>query len=71
MDENAKIKDQLIQKLKTISQDRDFLLSVINAAWHIDDRKKIITFIDGGKDATFENVILLALTLYDEREKGQ
>lgn len=70
MGDDAKIKDQLIQKLKTISQDQDFLLSVINAAWHIEDRKKLITFIDTGKDVSYENVILLALTLYEEREES-
>ena len=70
MGEKAKIKDQLIQKLKTISQDPDFILSVINAAWHIDDRKKIIAFIDDGKDVTYESIILLALTLYEEREEN-
>lgn len=66
---NDSIKQQLIERLKTISQDTDFLLSVINAAWHDEDRKQIIAFIDGGKDVTYENVILLALTLYEEREE--
>lgn len=68
MDEKAKIKNELIDKLKTVSEDKDFLLSVTNAAWHIEDRKKIIRFIDAGKDVTYENLILLALTLYEERE---
>ena len=68
MDEKIKIKNELIKKLKTVSEDREFLLSVINAALHIEDRKKIIRFIDAGKDVTYENLILLALTLYEERE---
>lgn len=67
----AEIKNQLVEKLKTISEDQEFLLSVINAAWHTEDRKKMIAFIDDGEDVTYENVILLALTLYEEREETE
>ena len=71
MDEEIKIKNELIKRLKTLSEDRDFLLSVVNAAWHIEDRKKIIEFVDIEKEVTYENVILLALTLYEERDQTQ
>lgn len=69
MDERQQIKNQLVNKLKTISEDREFILSVINSARHTDDRKAVIEYIDNGKDVSYENVILLALTLYEEREK--
>ena len=69
MNEQMIIKNELIKKLKTLSKDRDFLLSVVNTAWHIEDRKEIIRFIDAGKAVTYESVILLALTLYEERDK--
>lgn len=68
MDEQIRIKNELIEKLKTVSEDREFLLSVINSARHIDDRKTIIKFIDNGKDVTYENLILYALTLYEARK---
>lgn len=69
MGEETKVKIELVLKLQTISTDRDFLLSVINYAQNIEDRKTVIKFIDDGKDVTYENVILLALTLYEEREQ--
>lgn len=69
MDEQTKIKDKLIEKLKTISDDREFLLSVINSARHIEDRKTVIYFIDNAENATYEDVILLALTLYEKRNE--
>lgn len=67
MIEREKIKAKLLDKLKTISEDKDFLLSIINLAWHDDDRKTVISFIDAGEEATYENIILLALTLYEKR----
>lgn len=67
MDEKTKVKNELIKKLKTISDDREFLLSVINSARDIEDRKAVIYFIDNAEDVTYENVILLALTLYEKR----
>ena len=69
MDKNTAIKNELIEKLKTVSEDREFLLSVINLALHIEDRKAIINYLDTAEDVTYENVLLLALTLYEEREK--
>lgn len=69
MEENEKLKGRLVEKLKNISQDKEFILSIINLAWHVEDRRKVIAFIDDGIDVTYENVLLLALTLYEEREK--
>lgn len=71
MDEQLKVKNRLIEKLKTISEDREFILSVINSTQHIDDRKAVIDFIDYGENVTYENIILLALTLYEEREENK
>ena len=70
MSEQSELKNKLIKKLESISKDREFILSAINSARHTDDRKAIIDFIDNGEDVTYENIILLALTLYEEREKG-
>ncbi len=70
MDEQTKIKKELIEKLKTISEDKEFLLSVINSVKNTDDRKAVIEYIDNGEDVTYENVILLALTIYESREEN-
>lgn len=69
MSEQLELKNKLIKKLESVSKDREFILSVINSARHIDDRKTVIDFIDKGEDVTYENIVLLALTLYEEREK--
>lgn len=69
MDNSSEIKLRLIEKLKTISEDKEFLLSVINAAKHNDDRLTLIDYIDNNVDATYENIILLSLTLYENREE--
>ena len=69
MEENEKLKGLLVEKLKNISQDQEFILSIINLAGHGEDRREVIAFIDDGIDVTYENVLLLALTLYEEREK--
>lgn len=69
MNEQERLKNELLEKLKTISNDEEFLLSVLNAARHMEDRKEIIRFIDKGNKTTYENIILLALTLYENREE--
>ena len=69
MNNSSEIKLRLIEKLKTISEDKEFLLSVINAAKHNDDRLALIDYIDNNVDATYENIILLSLTLYENREE--
>lgn len=69
MDEQTKVKKELIAKLKTISDDREFLLSVINSARDIEDREAVIYFIDNAEDVTYEDVILFALTLYEKRNE--
>lgn len=69
MDEQTRVKNELVKKLKTVSEDKEFLLSVINSARHIEDRQAIIYFIDNADDVTYENVILFALTLYEKREE--
>lgn len=69
MEEKEKIKKELIEKLKTISEDRDFLLSVINSVKRTEDRKAVIEYINKGENVTYEQLILLALTIYENREE--
>lgn len=69
MDEQTSVKNELVEKLKTVSQDQEFLLSVVNSARHIEDRQAIIYFIDNADHVTYEDVILLALTLHEKREE--
>lgn len=69
MDKRTQIKNELVEKLKTISQDREFILSVINHAKHDDDRKEIIKYIDKGEDVSYEQLLLLSIWLCNQREK--
>lgn len=64
-------KNLLIKKLKTVSDDEDFLLSIINLARGVDERMAIIDFIDNGEDVTYENLLLLALTMYEKHENAE
>lgn len=64
-------KNLLIKKLKTVSGDEDFLLSIINLARGADERMAIIDFIDNGEDVTYENLLLLALTMYEKHENAE
>lgn len=67
VDKNEEVKKELIEKLKSISTDRDFVLAIINIARTVEDRKEIIHFIGDGDDATDENTILFALALKEAR----
>lgn len=69
MSDSEKVKDELTEKLKTISDDKDFLDGVLVNAQHIDDRKAIIEYIDNGKDVSYESLLLLSVWLDKEREK--
>lgn len=69
MNTTAEIKNKLIEKLKTISEDKDFLVGVISNAKHNDDRKALIKYIDEGKEVTYEQLLLLSLWLNQERKK--
>lgn len=67
MSNAVEIKEQLIKKLRTVSDDKEFLLSIINHARHVDDRKVLIEYLEKGEDVTYENLILLSLELYEKR----
>lgn len=59
----------LIEKLKSIYHNKDFVVGILSNATHPDDRKEIIEFIDAGKDVSVENIILLSVYL-DQKRNG-
>lgn len=69
MNTTVEIKNKLIEKLKTVSEDKDFIVGVISNAKHNDDRVAIIEYIDEGKEVTYEQILLLSLWLCKERKK--
>ena len=58
---------KLLQMLKDVFDDRDFVIGVMSNASHTDDREEIIRFIEKGEDVTVENIILLSVYLDDKR----
>lgn len=68
MSTTAEIKSKLIEKLKTISEDNDFLVGVISNAKHNEDREAIIEYIDKGEEVSYEQILLLSVWLGRERK---
>lgn len=71
MSTTAEIKSKLIEKLKTISEDKDFIVGVVSNAKHNDDREAIIEYIDNGENVDYEQLLLLSVWLSQERNKTQ
>lgn len=69
MSTTAEIKSKLIEKLKTISEDNDFLVGVVSNAKHNEDRETIIEYIDKGEEVSYEQILLLSVWLGRERKK--
>lgn len=61
------IRDELIVRLKSIYNNRDFVVGVLSNAQHPDDRRQIIDYIDAGNEVTIENIILLSVHLDQKR----
>ena len=63
------LEDVLEEKLKTISNDDDFLVSIYSmVSEYPEDMQQVIDFIDEGEDVTCENVILLANSLCQDHQ---
>lgn len=54
---------KLIKKLRQISTDPEFILSVITDAQHDDDARYMIEYINRGEDVTYSQLILQAMHL--------
>ena len=70
MNNTAAIKSKLIEKLKTISEDKDFLVGVVSNAKHDDDRETIIEYIDKGENVSYEQLLLLSVYLGQKRKQN-
>lgn len=58
----------LFEKLRAFYNNRDFVLGIMCNAPHEDDMKTILEYIEKGKDATRESLILLSLELGNKRD---
>jgi hypothetical protein len=68
VDDKQKVKEELISRLKTISEDEDFILTVLMCAKDMVDRKLIISYIDHTENVTYENMLWFALALHNLRK---
>lgn len=62
---------QLIDKLKAFSEgDEEFILGVLIDLKSDDEREIVIKYIDEGNDVSYENIILVALELNQQRNNN-
>ena len=59
----------LISKLRKISLDEDFIAGVLLDVENDDDKKALLNYIEAGQNVNYEQIILNALWLYQQREK--
>lgn len=59
----------LISKLRKISSDEDFIAGVLLDVKNDDDKKALLNYIEAGQNVNYEQIILNALWLYQQREK--
>ena len=64
----SKVTLQLIEKLRSFSQEDEYVIGVLSNSAHEDDRKLIIDYIDYGKDVSYETVFLRSLELGQTRK---
>ncbi|MGN1087063.1 MAG: hypothetical protein ACI4Q5_08500 [Porcipelethomonas sp.] len=54
---------ELIEKLKQFSTEDDYIIGVLLDVKSENDKKLLLSYIENGKDVSYENIILYALNL--------
>lgn len=57
----------LIEKLKQFSSEDDYVISTLMDVETDSDKKKLLDYIENGKDVSYENIILYAMELDEEK----
>lgn len=65
---SKEIKRKLIEKLRNISDDDNFIMGVISNSKRDDDRLSILEYIDKGKDVNREQLLLLSVWLDEQHQ---
>ena len=60
---------RLIERLRTFTDDDDYVIGILAYSPYDEDRKLIIDYIDHGEDVSYENVILSSLEVRQRRKK--
>ena len=67
-DSMDEITTALMEKLRDLFDDEEFIMGVLVYVDNVDDRMKLLEFIDAGDDVSVETVTVRALELNDIRE---
>lgn len=59
---------KIVSELTKISNDTEFIAGVLLDVENDDDKKALLEYIEAGKDVTYEQIILNALWLAQQRE---
>lgn len=59
---------KIVSELTKISNDTEFIVGVLLDVENDDDKKALLEYIEAGKDVTYEQIILNALWLAQQRE---
>ena len=59
---------KIVSELTKISNDTEFFAGVLLDVENDDDKKALLEYIEAGKDVTYEQIILNALWLAQQRE---
>lgn len=59
--------NMLLEKLKAIYDNKDFIAGIFSNADNQDDRQRIVDYIDAGEEVTVENLLLLSVFLDNKR----
>lgn len=65
--EREKVKKTLIDALKNVSKDKDFLLAVINHVKKDEDRLKLAEHIKNNPGISYEEILLISLEIYEKQ----
>ena len=55
--------EKLFSALRSLYNNRDFVVGAMSYARSDEDRKKLLDYIENGEDVTVESILLLALHL--------
>lgn len=65
----SELAKKLIDELKKISEDEEFIVGVFANVYNDEDKKTLLEYIEKGEDVNYEQVILNSLWLGEQRDK--
>lgn len=66
--QHNELSQKIVSELMKISEDKEFIAGVLLDVENDEDKKSLLEYIEKGEDVNFEQIILNALWLYEQRE---